>query len=154
MNMTKMLRLAGVMAALLVIASPLIAATPEQEKAFVDGYKKAFEAKDAKALNALLYTKGADPMALEFYGQMMTAEFGATVTEISLQALSADDAKKASETMAGPGGGKFVLVPKPYKKLVIKTESKTATGSSKSSNESFVAEQDGKLWIATPAPAK
>jgi hypothetical protein len=152
--MTRIAKFAGGLAALLLVAGPLHAATPEQEKAFVDGYKKAFDAKDAAALKALLYTKGAEPMALDFYAQMMTADFGATITEISLQPLSAEDTKKAAATMDGPGGGKFVLAPKAYKKLVIKTEKKSSTGNSSSTSESFVAEADGKLVIATPAPAK
>ncbi|CAN5187942.1 hypothetical protein BH10PSE9_BH10PSE9_22790 [soil metagenome] len=152
--MNKVVKFAGALAALLVVAGPLLAATPEQEKAFVDGYKKAFDAKDAAALKALLYTKGAEPMALDFYAQMMTADFGATITEISLQPLSADDAKKVAAPMDGPAGGKFVLAPKAYKKLVIKTEKKSSTGNSTTSSESFVAEADGKLVIATPAPVK
>ena len=152
--MKTLLTIAGAIAGVLIATAPLQAATPEQEKAFVDSYRKAFEAKDAKALKALLYTKGAEPMALEFYGQMMTAEFGATITEISLQPLSADDVKKAGEVMPGPAGGKFVLAPKPFKKLIIKTETKSSSGSSTTSNESFVAEADGKIWIATPKPAK
>lgn len=152
--MTRIAKLAGAFAAMLMVAGTAMAASPEQEKAFVDGYRKAFEAKDAAALKALLYTKGAEPMALEFYGQMMTSEFGATVKEISLQPLSADDAKKAAAPMDGPTGGKFVLAPKPYKKLIIKLESKTANGTSSSSSESYVAEADGKIVIATPAPVK
>ena len=34
--------------------APAFAATPAQEKAFVDGFKKAVERKDAKELKALL----------------------------------------------------------------------------------------------------
>ena len=45
-------------------------ATPAQEKAFVDAYRKAIETKDEKALTGMLYTKGADPQALEFYKVM------------------------------------------------------------------------------------
>ena len=131
-----------------------MAATADQEKAFVDAYKQAFDAKDADALKAMLFSDGADPMALEFYGEMMTADFGGTITEIGLKDMTAEDAAKATSTMPGPAGGNFVLAPKPYKKLVIKIEMKDANGSSTSSDESFVAEKDGKLVIATPAPAK
>ena len=152
--MFKIAKFAGALGALMLVVAPLQAATPEQEKAFVDGYKKAFEAKNAAALKALLYTKGAEPMAVEFYGQMMISEFGATITEISLQPLTPEDVKEAATPMDGPTGGKFVLAPKPYKKLVIKTETKSATGSSTTSNETYVAEVDGKLVIATPAPLK
>ena len=152
--MMKMLRIAASLAAVLAFAGPLHAATPDQEKAFVDAYKQAFDAKDGDALKALLYTDGADPMALEFYGQMMTAEFGGTITEISLKDLTPDDVKKAAEVMPGPAGGNFMLVPKPYKKLVIKVETKDSNGSSSSSSEAFVADKDGKIVISTPAPAK
>ena len=130
------------------------AATAEQEQAFVDAYKQAFEAQDGDALKALLYSEGADPMALEFYGQMMTADFGGTVTDIGLKDLTADDVKKAGEVMPGPMGGKFILKPKPYKKFFIKIQMKDANGESTASSESFVAENDGKLVIATPAPAE
>ena len=56
--------------------------------------------------------------------------------------------------MDGPTGGKFVLAPKPYKKLVVKIYMKDANGESNGTDECFVAEKDGKLVIATPAPAK
>ena len=105
--MMKMLRIAASLAAVLAFVGPLHAATPDQEKAFVDAYKKAFDAKDGDALKALLYTEGADPMALEFYGQMMTAEFGGTITEISLVDLTADDVKQAAAGHAGSGGRQF-----------------------------------------------
>ena len=51
-------------------------------------------------------------------------------------------------------GGKFILKPKPYKKFFIKIQMKDANGESTTSSESFVAENDGKLVISTPAPAK
>ena len=41
------------------------AATPQQEKAFVDSYKKAFESNDTKALAAFLYTEGAAKETIE-----------------------------------------------------------------------------------------
>ena len=152
-KMLRLLRIGAPLIAVLAFASFSHAATADQEKAFVDAYKQAFEAQDGDALKALLYTEGADPMALEFYGQMMTAEFGGTITEIGLKDLTADDVKKAGEVMPGPTGGNFVLKPKPYKKLVIKIQMKDANGESNSTDESFVAEADGKLVIATPAPA-
>jgi hypothetical protein len=46
---------------------------------------------------------------------------------------------------------KFTL--QPTKKLVIKTETKDANGSSSSSSEVFVAESDGKIVIPAPGPA-
>ena len=155
--MLRLLRIGAPLAAVMALASlslgPSLAATAEQEQGFVDAYKHAYEAKDGDALKALLYTDGADPMALEFYGQMMTAELGGTITDISLRDLTADEAKQAGGVMNGPTGGKFILAPKPYKKLVVKITKKDASGESTSTDESFVAEKDGKLVIATPAPA-
>jgi hypothetical protein len=137
--------------AALLLAAPLQAATPEQEKAFIDTYKAAYAAKDGDTLKGLLYTEGADPMALEFYGEMMTADFGGEITEIALVALTPDDVKEAESVMEGPAGGKFVLKPKPYKKLSLKIHMKDANGESTSTHSTFVAEENGKIVIATPA---
>ncbi len=152
--MLRLLRIGAPLAAVMAFATMAQAATAEQEQAFVDAYKHAYEAQDGEALKALLYTEGADPMALEFYGQMMTADFGGTITEIGLRDLTPEEVQQAAEPMDGPTGGKFVLAPKPYKKLVIKIQVKDANGESNASDESFVAEKDGKLVIATPAPAQ
>ncbi len=147
------MRIGAPLVAVMAFATLSHAATAEQEQAFVDAYKHAYEASDGDALKALLYTEGADPMALEFYGQMMTADFGGTITDIGLRDLTPDETKQASEAMDGPAGGKFVLAPKPYKKLVIKIHVKNDNGESTSTDESFIAEKDGKLVIATPTPA-
>jgi hypothetical protein len=42
----------------LLLAFTTLAATPEQEKAFIDSYKKAFEASDTKALDSMMLTEG------------------------------------------------------------------------------------------------
>lgn len=151
--MSRLMQIGACLIAIVGFAGLSQAASPEQEKAFVDTYKQAYEAQDANALKALLYTEGADPMALEFYGQMMTANLGGTITDIVLRDLTPDEVKQAAQAMDGPTGGKFVLMPKPYKKLVVKIHVKNDNGESTSSDESFVAEKDGKLVIATPAPA-
>jgi hypothetical protein len=140
-------------AASLMAAVPAGAASAEQEQAFVASYKAAFEAQDAAALQAMLHAEGAHPMALEFYQMMMTAEFGATVTSIGLQDLTPEDMAKAEEVQPAPDGSNVVLMPKPYKKLVIKLATKTADMESTSESSAFVAEKDGKLGIAVPAPA-
>jgi hypothetical protein len=137
-----------------IILAVALAATPAQEKAFVDAYKAAYEGKDAKALNAMLYTKGADPQALEFYKMMMTDGMGAKIGSIALEPLSADDKAKATAAMPGPGGKSMKLTLVPVKKLVIKRSEKGASGSSTSTNTVFVAEADGKLVIPVPGPAK
>lgn len=130
------------------------AATPEQEKAFVDKYKTAFEAGDKATLESFLYTKGAHPMALEFYKMMMTSDAGQKISKIELVNLSPEDSKKAEEIQQGPDGAKTKLPLKPTKKLKITVETKNEGGSSSSSSESFVAESEGKLVIPVPAPAK
>ena len=124
-----------------------------EEATFLTAYKTAFAAKDANGLAALLYTEGADPVALQFYTEMMTAELkDGTVTSADLQPLSDTDAAAAAAVQDGPTG-KVKLAPKPYKKLVVKIESKTADGSSSSTDSVFVAEVNGKVVICTPAPA-
>jgi hypothetical protein len=138
----------------LLTATRLFAGTPEQEKAFVDGYKAAFEAGDKAKLEAYLYTQGANPMALEFYKMMQTNDAGQKITKIELVDLTPEDVTKANETMDGPGGQKMKLSLKPTKKLKITTETKDGNGSSSSSSESFVAEKDGKYVIPVPANAK
>ncbi len=140
-------------AATFSISGAASAASAADEKAFVDAYKSAFAAKDASALNALLYT-GGDPMAVEFYGQMMTAEMAdGKLVSAELKDLTPDDVANASQTQDMPSG-KMQLMPKPYKKLVLKIETKTADTNSSSTSEVFVAEDGGKIVISVPAPAK
>ena len=129
------------------------AGSAEQEKAFTDKYKTAFEAKDTATLESFLYTQGADPMAVEFYKMMQTGEAGGKISKIELVALTPEDVAKASAPQDSPGG-KVCLPLKPIKKLVISIESKSAEGSSSSKSESFVAEKDGKLVIPVPGPCK
>jgi hypothetical protein len=135
-------------------ATGAFAASPDQEKAFVTAYQTAFDAQNADGLSALLFTDGAIPMAVDFYKMSMTADFGKKISSIELQDLTADDVAKASSVITGPDGSKAVLVPKPYKKLVIKIDTSDASGTSSSESEIFVAEKDGKIGIAMPAPAK
>ena len=56
------------------VSLSLQAGTPAQEKAFLDKYKTAFEAKDTATLESLLYTQGADPAILGFYKMMQSAK--------------------------------------------------------------------------------
>lgn len=137
----------------LSLAFAAIAATPEQEKAFTDKYKAAFEGKDAATLESFLYTQGSDPAAVEFYKMMQSGEAGEKISTIELVNLTAEDVKKATTPMDGPTG-KVCLTLKPTKKLVIKVEKKDANGSSSSSSENFVAEKDGKFVIPVPGPCK
>ena len=138
----------------LMLAPTLKAGTPEQEKAFTDRYKNAYEAKDTATLNSFLYTENASPMALEFYKMMMTNGLGDKISKIELVDLTPEDVKKAAETMDGPGGSKMKLPLKPTKKLKITIEHKDSNGSSSSTSESFVAEKDGRLVIPVPVDVK
>ena len=90
--------LAACLAAALAPAAGL-AATPAQEQAFVDTYRKAFEGKDAKTLHSLMYTEGADPKALGFYRMMTTVGMGSKVASIALVDLTAEDRERADRTM-------------------------------------------------------
>lgn len=151
MNVSMTVLVAGFV---LSIAPAAISATPAQEKAFVDAYQKAYESKDAKGLHALLYTKGADLQALEFYRMMTTEGMGGKIASIALEPLSADDKARAMAAMPGPGGTSLKLTLAPVRKLVIKRATTGASGSSSSTSAVFVAEADGRLVIPVPGPAR
>jgi hypothetical protein len=148
---TKIFTVAG--ALVLTLAFGIVAATPEQEKAFTDKYKAAMEGKDTATLASFLYTQGSDPEALEFYKMMQSGGAGEKISKIELVNLTPEDVKKATTPMDGPTG-KVCLNLKPTKKLIIKVEQKDASGSSSSSSENFVAEKDGKFVIPVPGPCK
>ncbi len=130
------------------------AGTPEQEKTFIDKYKTAFEAKDTATLESFLYRQGADPAILGFYKMMQSGEAGEKISKIELLDLTPEDAKKAAAPQDSPTGGKLCLTLKPVKKLVIKIERKDANGSSTSTSENFIAEEDAKFVIPVPGPCK
>ena len=142
------------LALLVTMSLHVAAATPEQEKAFTDKYKKAFEAKDMATLQSFLYTQGADPAIVGFYKMMQSGEAGEKISNIELVALTPEDAKKAATPMDSPTGGQVCLTLKPTKKLIIKVEKKDANGSSTSTSENFIAEKDGKFVIPVPGPCK
>ena len=99
--------LAACLAAALVPAAGF-AATPAQEQAFVDTYRKAFEGKDAKTLHSLMYTEGADPKALGFYRMLTTVGMGSKVasiaTELSGLPLSEGVAPERQDSAGGVKG--------------------------------------------------
>ena len=130
------------------------AGSADQDKAFTDKYKTAYESKDTKTLESFLYTTGADPGAVEFYKMMMTAEAGGKLSKIELVTLTPDEITTASKPQDAPTGGKVCLPLKPTKKLVLSIETKSTDGSSSSKSESFVAEKDGKMVIPVPGPCK
>jgi hypothetical protein len=138
----------------LPVTLTLTAASPEQEKAFVEAYRAAFEAKDEKALKSFLYTRGAHPLALEFYTMMITEGAGAKEAEITLENLKPGEAKAAASVQEGPDGAPVRMPLKPTKRLVIQVTTKNGVHTGTSTSQVFVAEADGKLVIPVPVPAK
>src|SRR6476619_5833503 len=96
---TKMLSL-SLLAACTLVTPLLHAGTPEQEKAFVDKYKAAYEAGDKATLESFLYTKGANPMALEFYKMMQTEGAGGKITKIDLVDRTPEAVQQESEVQS------------------------------------------------------
>jgi hypothetical protein len=150
--MKQIITLITIVSAFAAISSS--AATPEQEKAFVDSYRKALEAGDVKALNAFLSTDGADADTVGFFKMMQEPEPGAKVVSIELVKPTADEAAKLDKPMAMPDGKMYKMPIKPFAQLVIKLETKNENGSSSSTSKSPVAEKNGKLVIPVPVPVK
>jgi hypothetical protein len=143
-----------VLAAACVATGSLAAATPEQEKAFVEKYKSAFQSGDKAALEAFLYTVGANPQALQFYKVMQSKGLGGEITDIALLPLTPEDVARVEKGGTGPGGQKYKLPLKPTKKLKMAWVKRTADGATTSVTELMVAEKDGKLVIPAPVVAK
>ena len=139
---------------LAVLALSARAATPEQEKAFVESYKKALESNDTKALAAFLYTEGAKKETVEFFTMMQTLNAGKTVAGIELVAPTREEAASYNKAKEMPDGKKYKMPFSPTKQLVIKIEEKNASGSSTSTSKCAVGEKNGKLVIPVPVPAK
>jgi hypothetical protein len=135
-------------------AIPGHASTPEQEKAFIDSYRKALEAGDVKALNAFLSTDGAEAETIEFFKMMQTPDPGAKVVSIELVKPTAEEEAKFNQPMTMPDGKSYKMPVKPFKQLVVKLETKSENGSSSSTSRSPVAEKGGKLVIPVPVLAK
>ncbi|MEQ1861818.1 MAG: hypothetical protein ABMA13_18015 [Chthoniobacteraceae bacterium] len=130
------------------------AATPEQEKAFVESYKKALEANDTKALAAFLSTDGAAADTIEFFTMMQAMNAGQKVASIELVTPTAAELAKFNKPMEMPDGKKYVMPFPPTRQLVIVIEQKGSEGSGKSTSKSPVGEKNGKLVIPVPVPAK
>ena len=124
-----------------------------QEKAFVDSYKKAFEAKDTAALQSFLYTQGSDPGILEIYKTMQSSDAGEKISKIELVDFTAEEMQKVAMPKDSPMGGKVCFPLKPSKRLMITIDKKDAKGMSSTSGN-FIAEKDGKFVIPVPGPCK
>ena len=151
--MTKSFTILSVAAILALLLSAAPAATPEQEKAFVETYRKALEAGDKETLAGFLYTEGAQPEQIEFFKALQTVEPGAKITSIELVTPSQAEMAKLNRPMMMPDGKSYVMGVKPVKQLVIVSETKDVNGSSTGTTRAPVAEVKGKLVIPVPVPA-
>ena len=124
-----------------------------REKAFVDSYKKAFEAKDTAAMQSFLYTQGSDPGILEIYKTMQSSDAGEKISKIELVDFTAEEMQKVAMPKDSPMGGKVCFPLKPTKRLMITIDKKDAKGTSSTSGN-FIAEKDGKFVIPVPGPCK
>lgn len=127
------------------------AATPAQEKQFMDTYRRAYEASDSKTLQGLLYTKGADPQALDFYKTMLMSGAGSKIGSLELKDLTAEDKARLANSPA-PDGRAMKFSAEPTKKLVIKSTQRGKNGESNSTTSIFIADVDGQLRIPVPGP--
>ena len=125
-----------------------------EEKAFVDSYKKAFEAKDTAALQSFLYTQGSDPGILEIYKTMQSSDAGEKISKIELIDFTAEEMEKVAMPKDSPTGGKVCFPLKPSKRLMITIDKKAAQGMSSTTSGNFIAEKDGKFVIPVPEPCK
>lgn len=130
------------------------AATPAQEKAFVESYKKALESKDTAALKAFLHTEGATPETVEFFTMMQEMTAGQKIASIELVTPSKEDAAKFNKPMEMPDGKTYKMPFAPSKQLVVTIEEKNGDNVSKNTSKSPVGEKNGKLVIPVPVPAK
>ena len=125
-----------------------------KEKAFVDSYKKAFEAKDTAALQSFLYAQGSDPGILEIYKTMQSSDAGEKISKIELVYFSAVELEKVAMPKDSPTGGMVCFPLNPSKRLMITIDKKAAQGMSSTTSGNFIAEKDGKFVIPVPGPCK
>jgi hypothetical protein len=151
----KTLSISGVIFSLVVAVACLsvYAGDSPKEKAFVDSYKKAFEAKDTAALQSFLYTEAADPGILEIYKRMQSSDAGEKIFKIELVDFTAEEMKKIAMPKDSPLGGKVCFPLQPTKRLMITVDKKDARGTL-SITGNFIAEKDGKFVIPVPGPCK
>src|ERR1043166_6973559 len=142
-------------ATILLASAPVAAATPATERAFLDAYKAAFQAKDGNGLLALVHTQGVSRTLLDFYMSLLTADFGKGDITLDLKDLTKDDVADANRVMVGPGGGSVRLTPMPYKKLVVSVAVKNPNGSTTTNTSTvYVADEGDRLRISAPAELK
>src|SRR5262252_2278504 len=153
----KTLSISGVIFSLAVAVACLsvYAGDVPKERAFVDSYKKAFEAKDTAALQSFLYTEGSDPGILEIYKTMQSSDAGEKISKIELIDFTAEEMKKVAMPKDSPtGGGKVCFPLQPSKRLMITIDKKDAKAPSSITSGNFIAEKDGTFVIPVPGPCK
>lgn len=152
----KTLTISSVTLALAVAATcvSVYAGDSPKEKAFVDSYKKAFEAKDTAVLRSFLYTQGSDPGILEIYKTMQSTDAGEKISKIELIDFTAEEMKKIAMPKDSPTGGKVCFTLQPIKRLMITVEKNDAKGRTSTTTGNFIAEKDGKFVIPVPGPCK
>jgi len=151
----KTLSISGVIfsLAMAVACLSVYAGDSPKEKAFIDSYKKAFEAKDTAALQSFLNTEAADPGILEIYKRMQLSDAGEKISKIELVDFTAEEMKKIAMPKDSPLGGKVCFPLQPTKRLMITVDKKDARGTLSTSGN-FIAEKDGKFVIPVPGPCK
>jgi hypothetical protein len=153
----KTLSISGVIfsLAMAVACLSVYAGDSPREKAFVDSYKKAFEAKDTAVLQSFLYTQGSDPGILEIYKTMQSSDAGEKISKIELIDFTAEEMKKVAMPKDSPtGSGKVCFPLQPTKRLMITIDKKNAKGVSSTTSGNFIAEKDGTFVIPVPGPCK
>ncbi len=136
--------------AVLALATLAAASTLEEEKAFVESYKKALEAKDTKTLESFLHTKGAQAETIEFFKMMQGSNAGQKISSIELVKPDAEQLKKLNKPMEMPDGKMYKMPFEPKWQLVITVKEEGGSSTSKVP----VGEKDGKLVIPVPVPAE
>lgn len=126
-------------------SGPLSAA----QKAFLDGYKKALEAKDTKALASHLYTEGATPDTIDFFTMMQSTGTEGKIESIDLIQPSEADKQKYNKPTEMPDGQLYKMPFVPTHQMVIVI--KDGSGGT-STSKLPVGEHKDKLLIPVPVP--
>lgn len=126
-------------------SGPLSAA----QKSFLDGYKKALEAKDTKALASYLYTEGATPDTIDFFSMMQSTGTEGKIDSIDLIQPSEADKQRYNKPTEMPDGQLYKMPFAPTHQMVIVT--KDGSGGT-STSKLPVGENKGKLLIPVPVP--
>jgi len=129
------------------------AATPEQERTFVESYRRAAESRDTKALAAFLHTEGATQETVEFFATMQAMDAGKKITRIELVTPTPEELANYKKPMSMPDGRSYKMPFTPSKQLIIVIDETTSEKSGTSTSKIAVGEKNGKLGILVPIPA-